>query len=246
MEQRSSSVMAAPASSKHVEIIVDIDRREGGWILKCDKGGIRRVLMNLFGNSLKFTTDGYVHVSLRQVSAPNEEPCMVELCVSDTGKGISQNFLKNHLFHPFSQENPLQAGTGLGLAIVNSIVQSPSVGGKVEVSSEESVGTDIKITFQAETLEDGASALQTPFIFDGVAPTVTFLGFKQKSKGVQMLSDYLLARPRVVLICPLRFGRGRLPTSKIFFSLIPLMGCYLYGVSCLSSVLAIRGHFHIR
>lgn len=30
--------------------------------------------------------DGYVHVSLRQVSAPNEEPSMVELCVSDTGK----------------------------------------------------------------------------------------------------------------------------------------------------------------
>ncbi|KAG2157960.1 Fph type histidine kinase [Suillus bovinus] len=191
MEQRSSSVLAAPASSKHVEIIVDIDRREGGWILKCDKGGIRRVLMNLFGNSLKFTTDGYVHVSLRQVSAPNEEPSMVELCVSDTGKGISQNFLKNHLFHPFSQENPLQAGTGLGLAIVNSIVQSPSVGGKVEVSSEENVGTDIKITFQAENLEDGASALQTPFMFDGVIPTVTFLGFKQKSKGVQMLSDVL-------------------------------------------------------
>jgi hypothetical protein len=33
--------------------------------------------------------DGYVHVSLRQVSAPNEEPCMVELCVSDTGKVLS-------------------------------------------------------------------------------------------------------------------------------------------------------------
>ena len=27
-----------------------------GWIFKCEKGGIRRVLMNLFGNSLKFTT----------------------------------------------------------------------------------------------------------------------------------------------------------------------------------------------
>lgn len=35
MEQRSSSVMAAPASSKHVEIIVDIDRREGVSLLKC-------------------------------------------------------------------------------------------------------------------------------------------------------------------------------------------------------------------
>ncbi|KAG1734154.1 Fph type histidine kinase [Suillus lakei] len=177
-----------------VEIIVDIDRREGGWILKCDKGGIRRVLMNLFGNSLKFTTDGYVHVSLRQVSAPNEEPSMVELCVSDTGKGISQNFLKDSRITcsiPSPRRTLYKLGTGLGLAIVNSIVQSPSVGGKVEVSSEENVGTDIKITFQAENLEDGASALQTPFMFDGVVPTVTFLGFKQKSKGVQMLSDVL-------------------------------------------------------
>ncbi|OJA16459.1 hypothetical protein AZE42_04675 [Rhizopogon vesiculosus] len=192
MEQRSSSVMAAPASSKHVEIIVDIDRREGGWVLKCDKGGIRRVLMNLFGNSLKFTSDGYVHVSLRQVSESGEESDMVELCVSDTGKvGISQNFLKNHLFHPFSQENPLQAGTGLGLAIVNSIVQSPSVGGKVEVSSEENVGTDIKITFQAEPLNDGTSPLHAPFVFDGPSPTVTFLGFKHKRRGIQMLSDVL-------------------------------------------------------
>lgn len=67
-------------------------------------------------------------------------------------QGISQSFLKvgmsascfcaytefslqNQLFHPFSQENPLQAGTGLGLAIVNSIVRSKSVDGKVEVWS---------------------------------------------------------------------------------------------------------------
>jgi signal transduction histidine kinase len=32
------------------------DVRAQGWELKCERGGIRRVLMNLFGNSLKFTT----------------------------------------------------------------------------------------------------------------------------------------------------------------------------------------------
>lgn len=76
LDHRSSSVLTAPASAQNVEIVVDIDRREGvgilpvffsvflrfvqGWTLKCDKGGIRRVLMNLFGNSLKFTSVGYV------------------------------------------------------------------------------------------------------------------------------------------------------------------------------------------
>jgi signal transduction histidine kinase len=40
----------------HVETVVDIGRRAGGWVVKCEKGGIRRVLMNILGNSLKFTT----------------------------------------------------------------------------------------------------------------------------------------------------------------------------------------------
>ncbi len=36
-------------------LLVDIWAKSQGWNLKCEKGGIRRVLMNLFGNSLKFT-----------------------------------------------------------------------------------------------------------------------------------------------------------------------------------------------
>ncbi|KAI6165715.1 Fph type histidine kinase [Pisolithus thermaeus] len=111
MEHRTSSVMSAPMSAQNVEIV--------GWTLKCDKGGIRRVLMNLFGNSLKFTSRGYVHVTLRQASP-----------LEDANNGTVKIELCNHLFHPFSQENPLQTGTGLGLAIVHSIVRSPSVAGQ--------------------------------------------------------------------------------------------------------------------
>ncbi|KAI6122178.1 histidine kinase [Pisolithus croceorrhizus] len=195
-----------------VEIVVDIDRREGasacanhpasilislsrGWTLKCDKGGIRRVLMNLFGNSLKFTSRGYVHVSLRQASPledANNGTVKIELCVSDTGKGISQNFLKNHLFHPFSQENPLQTGTGLGLAIVHSIVRSPSVAGKVEVVSEEGVGTEIKVIFEAETLNE-PNNLHEPFVFEDLdrQPVLSLLGFKKRGRGTQLLHDVI-------------------------------------------------------
>ena len=39
-----------------VETVIDIGLRNKGWQLICEKGGIRRVLMNLIGNSLKFTS----------------------------------------------------------------------------------------------------------------------------------------------------------------------------------------------
>ncbi|KAK7032859.1 histidine kinase [Favolaschia claudopus] len=191
------SVYSPPEDSTQakqlVETVVEIGWRKAGWSLKCEKGGIRRVLMNVFGNSLKFTTNGYVHVVLRELprtvdEAPNETK--IELVVLDSGKGISENFRKNQLFHPFSQENPLQTGTGLGLAIVNSIVQSESVHGKVDVWSEEGVGTEIKVTFTAQILDDETIAPEMePFKFDDpMRPVaVSLLGFNDEHKGVHLL-----------------------------------------------------------
>lgn len=100
---------------------------------------------------------------------------------------------QNYLFRPFSQENPLQAGTGLGLAIVSSIVRSTSVSGKVEVVSEENVGTDIKVVFEAEILEEDSSNIQDPFFFDEEMrrPVISFLGFKKRGRGAQLLSEIL-------------------------------------------------------
>ncbi|RXW24263.1 hypothetical protein EST38_g1595 [Candolleomyces aberdarensis] len=185
----------------HVETIIDIGYREQGWLLKLEKGGIRRVLMNLFGNSLKFTTDGYVLVKLRLLPPGDKDPpnkVRVELAVEDTGKGISRNFLKNQLFHPFSQENPLQTGTGLGLAIVNSIVTSENVGGKVDVWSEEGNGTEIRVTFPAQAPEDDyhmalASQEVQPFrMEDGTQlPSVKLLGFNSSHRGVQLLENVI-------------------------------------------------------
>ncbi|KAI0261503.1 hypothetical protein BC834DRAFT_830062 [Gloeopeniophorella convolvens] len=185
-------------SSKLVEIVIEIgDRPEAsGWLLKLEKGGIRRVLMNVFGNSLKFTTDGYIHVILRQLPATPDLPpgkVKLELAVIDTGKGISQDFLKNQLFHPFSQENPMHAGTGLGLAIVNSIVQSKGVDGKVDVWSAENVGTEIKVTFTAEAVEDEAEheARASDPLNHGYPAKVSLLGLDDPHRGVQLLRRVL-------------------------------------------------------
>ncbi|KAL6302466.1 hypothetical protein BKA93DRAFT_858084 [Sparassis latifolia] len=194
--------VALPAPEKHVETVVDVGHSENGWTLRCEKAGIRRVLMNVFGNSLKFTSDGYVHVMLRQFPDGPRNKVRIELSVIDTGKGISQSFLKNQLFHPFSQENPLQTGTGLGLAIVNSIVCSPGVNGKVDVWSTEGVGTEIKITFTAEAIEDeevSSSDAEFAKLYDHLQrPRISLLGFDDPHRGVQLLRDvvstYLISR----------------------------------------------------
>ncbi|KAH9902863.1 hypothetical protein C8Q73DRAFT_633609 [Cubamyces lactineus] len=199
LQQQQQSVVLPAAPNKHVETVIDVGHSEADWTFRCEKGGIRRILMNVFGNSLKFTSDGYVHVMLRQLPATSDTPpgkVRIELSVIDTGKGISQHFLKNQLFHPFSQENPLQTGTGLGLAIVNSIVRSPSVDGKVDVWSAEGVGTEIKVTFNAEPVESPSEptnfAAELAKVLDhGRRPSISLLTFDDTIRGVQLLRKVL-------------------------------------------------------
>ncbi|KAG6898190.1 hypothetical protein C0992_003302 [Termitomyces sp. T32_za158] len=194
---KDTSGLPMPRPSTFVETVIDVGYRREGWTLICEKGGIRRVLMNLFGNSLKFTSRGFIHIVLRELPLAENDPpdkIKVELCVLDTGKGISQNFLQNQLFHPFSQENPLQTGTGLGLAIVNSIVTSESVGGKVDVWSEEGSGTEIKVTFLADKVEGPVRAPEMePFKPEGSfkIPSVSLVGFDTPHEGTQLLKRVL-------------------------------------------------------
>ena len=168
---------------------------------------------------ISYLQNGYVHVILRQLPPSEEDPpgkVRVELSVFDTGRGISQNFLKvqhilyseywssyhcliqNQLFHPFSQENPLQTGTGLGLAIVSSIITSENVGGKVDVWSEEGVGTEIKVIFPAEVPQvdhDLHAPEVASFRTDESSslPRVSLHGFSSTHKGVQLLNETLQA-----------------------------------------------------
>jgi hypothetical protein len=105
---------------------------------------------------------------------------------------------QNQLFHPFSQENPLQTGTGLGLTIVNSIVQSESVGGKIDVWSKEGVGTEIKVVFLARKLDEvqDPSLERRRLTFDN-PPTVSLVGFDESHPGERLLravfANYLVS-----------------------------------------------------
>ncbi|OBT44393.1 hypothetical protein VE00_07055 [Pseudogymnoascus sp. WSF 3629] len=131
---------------ERLAIIMDIGWRSN-WVFNTQSGALRRVLMNLFGNALKYTDVGWVKIRLQsQDIIPIEtqsQQSIITITISDSGRGISQEFLNSQLFTPFSQENSLNPGTGLGLSIVLQIVQS--LGGTVDVQSKLGVGTEVKI-----------------------------------------------------------------------------------------------------
>ncbi|KAK6953354.1 hypothetical protein Daesc_005657 [Daldinia eschscholtzii] len=127
--------------SGKVFLILHIQRL-ASWCLQGQTGGLRRVIMNVVGNAIKYCRTGCIDVSLeaKEVTPSNYE---VNLSVKDTGIGMSKNFLTNHLFKPFSQEDSFTPGTGLGLSITSQIVKN--MDGKIQIDSEKGIGTHVNI-----------------------------------------------------------------------------------------------------
>jgi hypothetical protein len=86
-----------------------------------------------------------IHVSLHasRLAGNSGAPTAIALTITDSGSGMSPAFLANKAFQPFSQEDPHAPGTGLGLSIVRQIIDTN--GGKIEVSSDPSIGTKLTV-----------------------------------------------------------------------------------------------------
>ncbi|KAF4546168.1 Sensor histidine kinase response regulator [Lasiodiplodia theobromae] len=131
-----------PPVRRAIRIILDMPENRP-WHLALQPGIWRRIVMNVFGNALKFTHTGFIRVSLSATDM-GESETRVSLTVADSGAGMSPQFLSDGLFKPFSQENPFVPGTGLGMSIVRRLVDS--LGGSISVQSQQNVGTEIRIT----------------------------------------------------------------------------------------------------
>lgn len=130
-------------------VILDIKPRHS-WCVRTQPGALRRIVMNLLGNALKYTDAGFVGVSL-QVESETENSTRVRLRFVDSGKGMSLEFQRTRLFSPFSQEDPFASGTGLGLSIVRQIVDA--LDGTISVSSTQNHGTEVDVILTLPTVE---------------------------------------------------------------------------------------------
>ena len=115
----------------------------------CDKLRLNQVLLNLLGNSIKYTSaGGSVSMRITQKPGAPQGSGFYEFRIKDTGIGMSQDFV-SHIFEPFERErNSTMSGvqgTGLGMAITKNIVDM--MNGLIEVRSEQGVGTEFIVSF---------------------------------------------------------------------------------------------------
>ncbi len=150
------AVMQIQAEEKGIELSSDFSLQHP--IVNCDKNHMSRVIMNLLSNAVKFTpSGGKVSLSLKELPKSASGRTSFDLKISDTGVGMSPEFLKK-AFDPFEREKSSTVsgiqGTGLGLTIVKRIVEA--AGDTISVESKLGVGTTFTLNialFRAELAE---------------------------------------------------------------------------------------------
>ncbi|MEM7308099.1 MAG: response regulator [Planctomycetota bacterium] len=136
-------MVSQPADDKGIEVhcLVEQDVPRN---VRCDPGRVRQVLLNLIGNAVKFTAEGFCSVHVEQLSL-GDASAVLRFSVADTGIGIPAA-RRDRLFESFSQVDASMSrthgGTGLGLAISKLLVER--MGGDIEFTSEEGVGSTFR------------------------------------------------------------------------------------------------------
>ena len=137
---------AAEASKKNIElnIIVNVEHKH----IIVDSTKMQEILSNLISNAIKYTPEGgKVLIDVQELPYNKEGYTLIQTKVSDTGIGMSEEFLPS-LFELFTRERNTTLskipGTGLGMAIVNNLVDL--MNGSIEVESELGKGSTFTIT----------------------------------------------------------------------------------------------------
>ena len=122
---------------KQLDLDIDINVPK---VLIGDIDKIKRIVTNLLDNAIKYTEMGYI--TLKVNSSIKNKICYLEICVQDTGIGISKQ-VSEHLFENFvrssDHQNSNKSGMGLGLSITKKLVDL--MDGSIECESEEGKGT---------------------------------------------------------------------------------------------------------
>ena len=107
-----------------------------------DKVHIKEVINNLLTNSIKYTEEGQINLTIKCVNDYNKKLSNIMISCQDTGRGIKPELI-NKLFTKFErldvEKNTTTEGTGLGLAITKALVEM--MGGKINVQSQFGQGS---------------------------------------------------------------------------------------------------------
>lgn len=165
-----AAIVQPQATTKNLSFAI-VDPPDVSLQVVGDPMRVSQVLINLLGNSIKYTEPGgHVTLTVGKLGAPpasrsaaEDAPgsCAFRFVIEDDGIGMSQEFI-DRIFEPFERDREAQAsgieGTGLGMAITKSIVDA--MGGRVEVASERGRGTRFTVMLPLERAEEEVPAAE--------------------------------------------------------------------------------------
>lgn len=123
--------------------------------IKCDNVRLSQVLINLIGNSIKFTSNGDININVKNLNTKDDNVDL-RFEVQDNGSGIPKEKFKS-IFENFSQlddSNTSYQGTGLGLTITKKIIEL--FGSQIELESEFGSGSTFSFNVNFDIDKEGA------------------------------------------------------------------------------------------
>ena len=142
------NILQADVHAKQLTFHIDAENIVHEYIY-CDKLRLNQVLLNLLGNSVKYTeSGGSVSMRVTEKSGVQADYGYYEFYIKDNGIGMSQEFVE-HIFETFEREKNSTIsgiqGTGLGMAITKNIVDL--MNGSIKVRSEKGKGSEFVVSF---------------------------------------------------------------------------------------------------
>jgi two-component system, NarL family, sensor histidine kinase BarA len=133
------------SKEKQIDLVPEFGLDVPEWFIG-DSTRVRQIITNLIGNAIKFTHQGSVRTRVA-IATENDQDISLSFQIIDTGIGIAENKI-HRLFKPFSQVDTSTTrqfgGTGLGLVITKKLVEQ--MNGKIEISSDPSIGSTFRFT----------------------------------------------------------------------------------------------------
>jgi len=171
-----SAMFLMAVRGKNIDFIVDVDENIPPSLL-IDIVRMRQVLINIVGNAVKFTENGFVKLS---ISAFNVDKHLgkldIKFIVQDSGIGIPEDKIEK-IFREFEQndgqDNRKFGGTGLGLSISQRLCNM--MGGKITVSSVDGEGSTFEIALDGIEI---ASVAGSQYIEEELNLDATSIVFK--------------------------------------------------------------------
>jgi signal transduction histidine kinase/BarA-like signal transduction histidine kinase len=145
LAEKCSQIIRGQLIHKKIDFITDFGKIQHSALIG-DAPHLERIIINILGNSVKFTKEGGKIIFCIEELTGDEENVLFRMQFCDTGVGMSKEFLPR-IFDPFvqdiNQSRTNYQGTGLGMAITKQFVEM--LNGKIDVKSQKNVGTEFTV-----------------------------------------------------------------------------------------------------